>query len=141
MHEYDVALNRILIRLTGNALTAITGHAIEHWHNIGLPEVRNLRADMLREKFDGWLVHLELQNAGDRDILWRTAEYGFAIRRNSAVGQRRSFFMCESATEKAERNRRPVPCVSLPNGGHRGKWTPSPYLQTAALTTTYPILA
>jgi hypothetical protein len=81
MHEYDVALKNILMRLAGSVLAELTGFEVKLWHNVELPEVRSLRVDMLGETADGRLAHIELQSTNDPDIIWRMAEYAFAIRR------------------------------------------------------------
>jgi hypothetical protein len=84
MHEYDVALKSILMRLAGSVLAEITGFEVKLWHNVELPEVRSLRVDMLGEIADGRLAHIELQSTNDPDMVWRMAEYAFAIRRRLA---------------------------------------------------------
>jgi hypothetical protein len=81
VHEYDTALKSVLRRSGRTALTAITGVAIERWHNVELPEVRALQADMLGETADGSLVHIELQSRNDADMALRMAEYALAIYR------------------------------------------------------------
>ena len=81
MHEYDIALKSVIRRLSGSALRALTGFAIERWHNVELPEVRNLRADMIGETADGSLVQLELQSTNDADMALRMAEYALAVYR------------------------------------------------------------
>jgi len=81
LHEYDIALKSILTRLAGSVLEGLTGFAVARWHNTELPEVRNLRADMLGETSDGRLVHLELQSTNDADMALRMAEYAWAIYR------------------------------------------------------------
>jgi hypothetical protein len=65
MHEYDIALKTLLMRPGGSILSTITGFAIERWHNVELPEVRNLHVDLLGETASGALVHIELQSAND----------------------------------------------------------------------------
>jgi hypothetical protein len=62
VHEYDIALKSVIRRLSGSALEAITGFAIERWHNVEFPEVRVLRVDMVGETADGRLVQVELQS-------------------------------------------------------------------------------
>jgi hypothetical protein len=61
MHEYDVALKRILTRPGSLLLTALTGSPSLRWLNVEAPLVRNLRVDLLGESPDGGLVHVELQ--------------------------------------------------------------------------------
>ena len=82
MHEYDIALKSVIRRLSGGALKALTGFAIERWHNVELPEVRTLRADMIGETADGSLVQLELQSTNDADMALRMAEYALAVYRH-----------------------------------------------------------
>ncbi len=80
MHEYDIALKTFL-RSGREALLAITSFAVDRWHNVELPEVRNLRLDLLGEAADGRLIHIELQSAHDADMALRMMEYCAAIYR------------------------------------------------------------
>jgi geranylgeranyl pyrophosphate synthase len=82
VHEYDVALKSVIRRLSGGVLQALTGYAIDRWHNVELPEVRTLRADMIGETADGSLVQLELQSTNDADMALRMAEYALAVYRH-----------------------------------------------------------
>ncbi len=79
MHEYDIALKSILMRLPGSVLEELTGFAITRWHNAELPQVRNPRVDLLGETADGRLVHIELQKTNDPCMALRMAEYAWAI--------------------------------------------------------------
>ena len=79
MHEYDVALKSILMRLPGRVLEELTGFAITRWHNAELPQVRHPRVDLLGETADGRLVHIELQSTNDIDMALRMAEYAWAV--------------------------------------------------------------
>jgi hypothetical protein len=81
VHEYDIALKSVIQRLSGSALKALTGFEIERWHNVELPEVKTLRADMVGETVGGSLVQIELQSANDADMPLRMAEYALAIYR------------------------------------------------------------
>ncbi len=81
MHDYDIALKSVIRRLSVSALKSLTGFAIERWHNVELPEVRTLRADMVGETADGSLVQIELQSANDAEMPLRMAEYALAIYR------------------------------------------------------------
>jgi predicted transposase YdaD len=81
MHEYDIALKGILMRLPGTVIQELTGFAIARWCNAELPEVRNPRVDMLGETADGRLVHIELQSTNDPYMALRMAEYAWAIYR------------------------------------------------------------
>jgi predicted transposase YdaD len=62
-------------------LEALTGFAIDRWHNVELPEVRSLRADMIGESKTGAIVHIELQSTNDADMALRMAEYALALYR------------------------------------------------------------
>ena len=53
MHEYDVALKRILTRPGSMLLTALTCSPSLRWLNVEAPLVRNLRVDLLGESPDG----------------------------------------------------------------------------------------
>jgi hypothetical protein len=81
MHEYDIALKSILMRLNGSVLTELTGFAVERWHNVELPAVQNRRVDMLGQTADGRLLHIELQSTNDNDMALRMLEYATAIHR------------------------------------------------------------
>jgi len=48
---------------------------------VELPEIRDLRVDLLGETAENGLVHIELQSANDSDMALRMAEYSIAIRR------------------------------------------------------------
>ena len=79
MHEYDVALKRILTRPGSLLLTTLTGSASLRWLNVEAPLVRNLRVDLLGESPNGELIHVELQSRNDRDFPLRMGEYYFAV--------------------------------------------------------------
>ena len=81
MHEYDIALKSVIRRLSAPVLEALTGFAIDRWHNVELPEVRSLRADMIGESKAGAIVHIELQSTNDADMALRMAEYALALYR------------------------------------------------------------
>lgn len=79
MHEYDVALKRILIRPGSVLLAALTGSTSLRWLNVEAPLVRNLRVDLLGESPDGELVHIELQRRNEKDFPLRMGEYSFGV--------------------------------------------------------------
>ncbi len=81
MHEYDVTLKNVLTHAGAGAIARITGSPIERWHNVELPETRNLRVDLLGETATGDLIHMEIQRSNDPEIIWRMIDYGSAIRR------------------------------------------------------------
>ena len=71
MHEYDVALKRIL--------------------TVELPKVNNPRVDLLGARPDGELIHLEFQSRNQKDLVFRMGEYRFAIaRRGSVAGEQKA---------------------------------------------------
>jgi hypothetical protein len=78
LHEYDIAL-KSLLRNGRASLLALTSVAIDRWHNVELPEVRNRRVDMLGESADGRLVHIELQSTHDAGMALRMMEYSAAV--------------------------------------------------------------
>jgi len=82
MHEYDVALKRILTRPGSGLLAALTGSAHLRWLNVELPKVSNLRVDLLGVTPNGEFIHFELQSRNERDFALRMAEYLFAIHRH-----------------------------------------------------------
>ena len=59
----------------------VAGTPIMHWHNIELPKLGQLRADMLGETADGELIHIELQSTNDPLMALRMAEYALHIYR------------------------------------------------------------
>lgn len=79
MHEYDVALKRILTRPGSVLLAALTGLPSLRWLNVEAPLVRNLRVDLLGESPDGDLVHIELQSRNEKDFPLRMGEYSFGV--------------------------------------------------------------
>jgi predicted transposase YdaD len=81
MHEYDVALKRILTRRGSALLKMLTGYSEVRWLNVELPKVNNLRVDLLGMLPDGELIHIEFQSRNERWFWLRMAEYLFAIRR------------------------------------------------------------
>ena len=81
MHEYDIAPKSVIRRLSAPVLEALTGFAIDRWHNVELPEVRSLRADMIGESKTGAIVHIELQSTNDADMALRMAEYALTLYR------------------------------------------------------------
>jgi hypothetical protein len=79
VHEYDVALKRILTRPGSALLYALTGCKRLRWLNVELPKVNNPRIDLLGARPDGELVHLEFQSRSERKLAVRMGEYLFAI--------------------------------------------------------------
>jgi hypothetical protein len=79
VHEYDVALKRILTRPGSLLLSALTGLPSLRWLNVEAPLVRNLRVDLLGESPDGGLVHIELQSRNEKDFPLRMGEYSFGV--------------------------------------------------------------
>jgi hypothetical protein len=79
MHEYDVALKRILTRPGSVLLAALTGSPSLRWLNVEAPLVRNLRVDLLGESPEGELVHIELQSRNEKDFPLRMGEYSFGV--------------------------------------------------------------
>jgi hypothetical protein len=75
MHEYDVALKRILTRPGSVLLTALTGSPSLRWLNVEAPLVRNLRVDLLGEAPNGDLIHIELQSRNEKEFPLRMGEY------------------------------------------------------------------
>jgi hypothetical protein len=80
VHEYDIALKSFL-RNGRESLHAITSVTVDRWHNVELPEVRNLRVDLLGESADGRLLHIELQSTHDANMALRMLEYCAAVSR------------------------------------------------------------
>jgi len=81
MHDYDVALKRILTRPGSALLRALTGASRLRWLNVELPRVNNLRLDLLGETPAGKLIQIELQSRNEKHFEIRMGEYLFAIAR------------------------------------------------------------
>jgi hypothetical protein len=81
MREYDIALKSILTRLPGSVLAELTGFAVKRWHNVELPEARDLRVDLLGETGRRKLEHIELQSTNQGGMAHRMLEYAVAIER------------------------------------------------------------
>lgn len=79
VHEYDVALKKILTRPDSVLLRSLTGAPSLRWLNVEAPLVRNLRVDLLGESPDGELIHIELQSRNEKDFPLRMGEYAFAV--------------------------------------------------------------
>jgi hypothetical protein len=80
MHDYDVALKVLLQESAGLVMRELAG-GITRWINVELPQVRNLRVDMLGETADGQLIHIELQSVHDAGMALRMAEYCLQVYR------------------------------------------------------------
>jgi hypothetical protein len=79
MHEYDIALKRILMRPGSALLYALTGSSELRWLNVELPRVTNRRVDLLGALPDGGLIHFEFQSRNEKGFALRMAEYLIAI--------------------------------------------------------------
>ncbi len=79
MHEYDVALKRILTRPGSALLKALTGSAVKEWLNVETPLVQNLRADLLGESWDRQLFEIEFESGNDPLMPLRMGAYLFAV--------------------------------------------------------------
>jgi Domain of unknown function (DUF4351) len=79
MHEYDTILKRLMMRFSPAAAAQLTGFEVRRWLNVELPELRNLRVDLLGETPGGELFHIELQSRNDPDMARRMLEYALAI--------------------------------------------------------------
>jgi predicted transposase YdaD len=79
MQEYDITLKLLLQTAASVTIRELTGTAIKTWLNVELPEVRNLRLDLLGETEEGRLIHLELQSSNDAAMAVRMAEYSLSV--------------------------------------------------------------
>jgi predicted transposase YdaD len=83
MHEYDTVLKALLQGSRNSVFERITGAKSGEWLNVELPEVRQLRVDLLfktkgrRSK----IIGVELQSANDRWLPLRMAEYSLGVYR------------------------------------------------------------
>jgi hypothetical protein len=74
MHEYDTAF-KLTLQHVDVALRELLGTGVIRWHNVELPKVRSVRADLLGETETGGLVHIELQSANEAGMALRMLEY------------------------------------------------------------------
>jgi predicted transposase YdaD len=81
MQGYDAALKQLLRGPATLTMRELTGTAVREWLNVELPNVRNLRLDLLGESVDGDLVHVELQSGNDAAMPLRMAEYCLGVYR------------------------------------------------------------
>jgi hypothetical protein len=81
MHEYDIALKRILTRPGSALLAALTGADRLQWLNVETPRVRNLRLDLLGQLPDKELIGIEFQSRNEKRFAMRMGEYLFATGR------------------------------------------------------------
>jgi hypothetical protein len=80
MHDYDVTLKRLFRSPAPSTLAQLTGGAvIAKWLPGELPQVQNLRMDLLGEASDGTLIQIELQSANDPSIRKRMFKYCEAV--------------------------------------------------------------
>jgi predicted transposase YdaD len=79
MHDYDVTLKRLFRSSAQQTLAQLTGKVIEKWLPVELPQVRNLRIDLLGEAHDGTLIQIELQSTNDAHIQKRMFKYCEAV--------------------------------------------------------------
>src|SRR5579871_1655490 len=79
MQNYDVTLKRLFRSSAQQTLAQLTGKVIEKWLPVELPQVQNLRMDLLGEAADGSLVQIELQSTNDLSIHKRMFKYCEAV--------------------------------------------------------------
>lgn len=72
--EYDVTFKYMFRNSRGVLARMLFGDAVE-WPNIELPEVRNLRTDLLARASDGVLRHVEIQTSNEAGMGFRMLEY------------------------------------------------------------------
>jgi len=78
LHEYDTALKLLLRESADLAMRQIAGDTPK-WINVELPEVRNMRVDLLGETAGDQLIHIELQSRNDGRMALRMAEYCLGV--------------------------------------------------------------
>lgn len=79
--QYDITFKSLFRRSRGVLSRLLFGEVID-WPNIELPEVRNLRIDLLARCADGALRQVELQVNNDARMPFRMLEYAVAIHRS-----------------------------------------------------------
>jgi len=118
MQEYDVALKSFLCN-GRESLLALTSVVVERWHNVELPEVRNLRVDLLGEGADSRLIHIELQSTHDATMALRMLEYSAAVYRKFGRFPEQIVIVCRESTATDERPAgRSEFVISMPDYGH-----------------------
>jgi hypothetical protein len=104
MHEYDVALKKILTRPGSSVLAQLTGASSLKWINVESPKVSNRRVDLLGELPDGNLVHIELQSRNEKGFPMRMAEYLFGIgRRYGKLPRQVALYVGEAPLRMSDR--------------------------------------
>jgi len=83
MHEYDTVLKVLLQGSANSILEQITGVRVARWLNVELPQVQQIRVDLLGESAHETpaLLHLELQSTNDPHLPVRMAEYSLHVYR------------------------------------------------------------
>lgn len=81
MHKYDTVLKSLLQGSQSSLLQQIAGAKIRNWLNVELPNVTQLRVDLLGRTPDRRLVGFELQSFNDPDLPIRMAEYSLHVYR------------------------------------------------------------
>lgn len=84
MNEYDVTLKLLLQGSADLTMRLLAGEPVRRWLNVELPEIQITRMDLLGEKSDGGLVHIELQSGNDREMALRMAEYCLRVYRRTS---------------------------------------------------------
>jgi hypothetical protein len=77
--KYDTTLKALFRQSPPVALQQVAGEAITRWNPVELPEVQNLRTDLLGEARDGMLVQIEIQSDNDSGMPFRMLRYSVAI--------------------------------------------------------------
>lgn len=76
--RFDVTFKHLFRHSRGVLARMLFGDAVE-WLNIELPEVRNLRPDLLARTADGEIRHTEVQSDSDPNLPLRMLEYCVAL--------------------------------------------------------------
>lgn len=77
--QFDVSLKSLFRRSNGIFAETVFGSPVAEWLNVELPEIRNLRVDLLGRDIEGRLHHLELESANHPVTPRRIAEYHLAL--------------------------------------------------------------
>jgi predicted transposase YdaD len=78
--RFDVTFKQLFRQSRGVLSHLLFGEVVE-WPNVELPEVRNLRVDLLARSEDGWLRQVEVQIGNEAEMPFRMLEYYVALRR------------------------------------------------------------
>jgi hypothetical protein len=78
LNDYDAAF-KVTLQHVHETFRELLGTTIARWHNVELPEIRSLRADLLGESASGEIWHIEVQSYHDAKMCGRMLGYFTSI--------------------------------------------------------------